>query len=429
MQKLFLTGALTACLLFTGCGEDVASNTVDENIDEDSSENIGEKLGRKIDFNAKAMEKVRTYGSGTELVAEEILPQENTATKRNIDWKNAPHFNNFDSLVEYLNDCKKNLQTYQPVICDDFVPDSEKIPDIRAIQWLSWTDYGNGRILYEITNYPGERVAWAYTHNDTSFLSNEEKNLYNVAVQIVNDAKKFSSDLLYQELYLHDAITSRAEYYTENPQPKLARFQSALGALIDGKANCQGYSDAFYMLATMCGLQADKVCGYGDDEAHTWNTISFGNESYFVDVTWDDGKCVFNNVPYNYYIYFNTPTNVLGSDHRWYTAHAPQNLQTNPDGRNFYHTKAYDSSGGKYFGAWSLTAEDALGHIAYRIANQGYKISWIEAPYNETYTNVNNALNYLLNDLKNRGWGGHVNMNVQWRGGKYMYFTVEATPK
>lgn len=413
MKKFFLPVALTACLLLTGCGKDVPVET-------DGDE--------KIDFNAKISEKVKTYGIGTEIAAEEVTPQDKSVTKQKIDWNEAPHFNNFDSLVEYLNDRKKNLQTWQPVICDGFVPDSKKIPNLRAMQWLSWTDYGNGRILYQMTNYPGERVAWAYTHGDTSFLSNEEKNLYNVAVQIVNDAKNFSSDPLYQELYLHDAIAAKATYYTENPQPKLARFQSAFGALIDGQANCQGYSDAFYMLATMCGLTADKVCGYGNDEAHTWNTITFGNESYFVDVTWDDGKCIFDNVPYNYYIYFNTPTNVICADHRWYTAHVPQNLQANLDGRNFYHAKAYGNSNGKYFGAWSLTAEDALEHIAYRIANQGYAISWGEAPYTAAYENVNNALNYLLNDLKNRGWRGQVSMNVQWRGGKYMYFTVKATP-
>ena len=413
MKKIFLTGALAVCLLLTGCGKDTASNTGG---------------GEKIDLHAKEVEEPKTYGIGTEIAEEEITPQDNSATKKQIDWSRAPHFNNFDSLVEYLNDCKKNLQTYQPVICDGFVPDSKSIPNTRAIQWLSWTDYGNGRILYQITNYPGERVAWAYTHNDTSFLSNEEKNLYNTAVQIVNDANNFSSDLLYQELYLHDRIADRAEYYTEDPQPKLARFQSALGALIDGRANCQGYSDAFYMLATMCGISADKVCGYGNDEGHTWNTVTFGNESYFVDVTWNDGKCVMNNVPYNYYIYFNAPTDVIGTDHRWYTAHAPQNLQANLDGRNFYHSQAYSNSNGRYFGAWSLTANDALDHIAYRIANQGYKVSWVEAPYTENYKNVNNALNYLLNALSNRGWRGHVNLNVQWRGNKYMYFTAEATP-
>ncbi|MBR2520049.1 MAG: hypothetical protein IKE46_09740 [Selenomonadaceae bacterium] len=415
MKKFFLASVLTACLLFANCG-DVFADPV---------------AGEKIDFHAKPVAEIETHGIGTEIAEEEVTPQDKSAaTKQQIDWSRAPRFDNFDALVEYLNNCKKNLQTWQPVVCvNGFVPNSKQIPNIRAIQWLSWTDYGNGRILYQITNYPGERVAWAYTHNDTSFLSNEEKRLYNIGVQLVNDAKNFSSDALYQELYLHDRITDRATYYTENPQPKLARFQSALGALIDGKANCQGYSDAFYMLATMCGFTVDKVCGFGDNDSHTWNSITFGNASYFVDVTWNDGKCVFNNVPYNYYIYFNTPTNIFGADHRWYTAHVPQNLLANPDDRNFYHSKAYTNSNGRYFGAWSRTPEDALAHIAYRIAKQGYKVSWVEAPYNSYYANVNNSLNYLLNNqLSSRyGWRGYVSMNVK-RVGNLMYYTAEAKP-
>ena len=268
-------------------------------------------------------------------------------------------------------------------------------------------------------------MAYAYTHGDTSFLSAEERKLYDVAVKIVNDAKKFSADPLYQELYLHDAITDRTEYYTENPQPKLARFQSAVGALLDGKANCQGYSDAFYMLATMCGFNVDKVCGIGNKDSHVWNTIDFGDGSYFVDVTFDDATCKFDDAAYDYYIYFNTPTNVAGADHSWNSAHVPQNLQSVPDGRNFYHSQAYQNSNGRYFGAWSLTAEDALGHIAYRIAQQGYALSWVEAPYTKKYTDVNNAIDYTLNQLTNRGWYGHIYMNVQWRG-KYMYFTAKA---
>ena len=409
MTKIFLTGALTACLLLTGCGSDSAS------VDAET-----------IDLKSKAASKLVTMGVGAEMSAEESVSPEKSATKRQIDWDGAPRFDNFDALVEYLNTCKKNLQTWQPVVCvNGFKPDSGKIVNIRPMQWMQWTDYGNGRILYELTNYPGERVAYAYTHGDTSFLSDEERRLYDTAVKIVNEAKNFSSDALYQELYIHDAIAERAEYYTENPQPKLARFQTATGALLDGRANCQGYSDAFYMLATMCGLDVDKVGGYANNDSHVWNTVNFGDGSYFVDVTWNDGKCILNDVPYNTYIYFNAPTDVIGSDHRWNTAHVPQNLQGVPDGRNFYHSMAYQNSGGRYFGAWSQTAEDALGHIAYRIANQGYKVSWVEAPYNATYADVNNALNYVLNDLSNRGWSGSVSMTVQPCGNR-LYYTAKA---
>lgn len=350
-----------------------------------------------------------------------------------IDWKNAPRFDNFAALVEYLNDCKYALKTTVPVVCvNGFVPESKKIPELRPIFFLKWTTYTkqgqNLRILYEITNYPGERVAWAYLHRDTSFLNDDEMKLYAAAVDLVNQAKNFSSDPLYQELYIHDRLTGKTDYYNEEPQPKYARFKTAFGVIFDGKANCQGYADAFYMLATMCGLHADKVNGYVKNSSHTWNTVTFGNKSYFVDVTWDDSACKLGNEKFNSYIYFNAPTQVM-TNHRWYTAHAPKNLQLKPDKYNFYRAGEYETSNGKYFGAAFNSAEEALNHIAYRIAGQGYKISRVEAPYNAYYFNVNNSLKLLAKKfLPNLGWSGTVTMNIN-RHGNYMYFTVKAAKK
>ena len=350
-----------------------------------------------------------------------------------IDWNSAPRFDNLAALVEYLNDCKFALKTTVPVVCvNGFVPDNKKIPDLRPIFYLQWTTCGNDgqnlRMLYKITNYPGERVAWAYTHNDKSFLTEDEMKLYDAAVELVEHAKNFSSDPLYRELYIHDRIARKAVYYNEEPQPKYARFKTAAGALLDGKANCQGYSDAFYMLATMCGLHADKVNGFVNNKSHTWNTVTFGDESYFVDVTWDDSTCKLSDTNYNSYIYFNAPKQVMTA-YRWYTAHVPKNLRDTPDKHNFYRAKEYDHSDGKYFGASFHSAEDALNHIAHRIANQGYKISRVAAPYKTYYADVNNALKYLSKKLlPHLGWKGTVSLNVE-RHGNYMYFTAKATKK
>ena len=394
MKKIFLTCMLTVCLLLANCVE-----------------NSFVCASAKVSFKPATV---------------------TAADKKKIDWENAPRFDNFDALVEYLNDCKYALKTTVPVVCvNGFIPDSKKIPELRPILFLKWTTYKGGqnlRILYEITNYPGERVAWAYLHKDTSFLSKDEMKLYNAAVDLVNHAKNFSSDPLYRELYIHDRLTGKTVYYNKEPQPKNARFKTAFGVLFDGRANCQGYSDAFYMLATMCGLKVDKINGYVKDKSHTWNTITFGDKSYFVDLTWDDASCKLGNENCNSYIYFNAPTQVM-TNHRWYTAHVPKNLRDTPDKYNFYHAKEYQTSNGKYFGASFNSAEEALNHVAHRIANQGYKISRVEAPYSAYYFNVNNSLKLLAKKfLPQLGWTGTVTVNIE-RHGKYMYFTVKAAQK
>ena len=354
------------------------------------------------------------------------LPQQSTGiTEQQIDWNSAPRFDNDVALFEYLSNCRYNLQTTVPVVCVGFVPNDGQVPITRLMNDFDFTEYGgDGQstcLLCEITNYAGERVAYAYTHGDTSFLTADELQLYNLGVQIVNETKNFSTDPLLQELYIHDIITEKVTYYTDDYVGKATnRYQSALGALIDGQANCQGYTDAFYMLGTMCGFNVGKVSGGG----HTWNTITFGDKSYFVDVTWDDDCYNFDGTKCNNYVYFNAPTSVMGADHSWSPYYVPQNLQTFPDAFNFYHAPEYGASNGQYFGTWLPTASDALDHLAYRIAKLGYQNSWVGAPYDYYYRDVNNAFDQLNNRLKaNYGWDGTLGMYVSSRG-NYMYYTV-----
>ena len=365
----------------------------------------------------------------------EVVTVSNDADAANVNFNDAPHFNNFNDLSAYLKQCKKNLRTNIPVVLTNgFSPNLKELIENVACWNLKCTTYKNGSnttpTIYEITNYPGERVAYAYLHNDTSFLSNEEKKLYKVAVQIVKDAKNFSaghsSPALYQELYIHDKITERVNYFTERNPKSMARFQSAIGALIDGRANCQGYSDAFYMLATMCHMNVDKIAGHAGNEAHMWNVVNFGdNRSYFVDVTWDDASYTFSDTgEHSGHIYFNAPSAVM-TTHKW--KYAPANLQRNPDGRYFYCTKEFTNSKGKYFGAYLKTPQDALKYIAKRIAN-GWNMSWVcSTTYDKKYSDPQVAIKYLTQNLLPNiyGWYGGVSLNLATRG-NFMFFTVEA---
>ena len=45
-----------------------------------------------------------------------------------------------------------------------------------------------------------------------------------------------------------------------------------------------GYSDAFWMLASMAGFTVQKDC----NEEHMWNLITLEDGLHLVDVTWDD---------------------------------------------------------------------------------------------------------------------------------------------
>lgn len=393
-MKKFLTMLLAASILISGCSDSIIQN--------------------KSAVEKKLVENFTALAATTD-----------------IDWDTAPRFNNQRDLANYLNECRKNLVTSIPVVVTGgFKPATDDLVKIVPVLTLRYTTYGNtGRILYEITNYPGERVAYAYLHGDNSFLTAEEMELYKIAVHLVNEAKYNSvNNPLYEELAIHDAITGRVTYFNEEPQPELARFKTAIGALIDGQANCQGYSDAFYMLGNMCGFNVEKILGYANNEHHSWNMINFGDgKNYFVDVTFDDASFKFDNVgEYNNYVYFNAPTEIIGATHNWLNEYEPNNLQRKPDSRYFYYAKEYDKSNGKHFGTHAASAEKALEKIAYHTVKQGWRISYVSAPYDAKYADPNIAVHYLTDKiLPKYGWRGTVTLNVMICGG-YMFFTADA---
>ncbi len=64
---------------------------------------------------------------------------------------------------------------------------------------------------------------------------------------------------------------------------------TAYGCLVEGKANCEGYSKAFNLLAAKMGLESQVITGTTDKgENHAWNQVKIGVEWYNIDVTWED---------------------------------------------------------------------------------------------------------------------------------------------
>ena len=69
----------------------------------------------------------------------------------------------------------------------------------------------------------------------------------------------------------------------------------AYGALVNGKAVCQGYAYAFQRLCNACGLLCVPVTGYSAGEGHMWNKVMIDGEWYNVDVSAEDP--IFNGGP------------------------------------------------------------------------------------------------------------------------------------
>jgi len=104
--------------------------------------------------------------------------------------------------------------------------------------------------------------------------------LYKVSKEIADKINKADEKESPTAMSIYFEIMNRATYVSGDMSNQ-PRFVTAIGALLDGKANCQGYSDAFYMLG--------RIGGTANGGLHEWNTITYGDrKTYFIDVTAGD---------------------------------------------------------------------------------------------------------------------------------------------
>lgn len=229
--------------------------------------------------------------------------------------------------------------------------------------------------LLEITcvDYPGTRILRALRANDLSALTGDERRAAQLAVEIVENARAEAPDALALERALHDWLCENVDYTNgEMTVPDVPRFCGALGALLDGEANCQGYSDAFYLLAGLAGFEVRHQNGTdASGAAHTWNVIQLGGKWYIVDVTHDD---VESSNTWHYKA-FNAGLDLI--DHTWPEEGSIAEIEaaTDPSLNEYL-------AGGRAFDSLSALAEAALddrqssGARIYRAMLQGQTADW-----------------------------------------------------
>lgn len=259
-----------------------------------------------------------------------------------LDYSQQPHFTNQLGIHDYILSCLENR-------CRNIVFSTEKKAmlqlsgsDFSGKYMVAWTnpkmepgEYGI-QYMITVTYYPGDNVAWAYLNDDKSTLTEDELELYDVAVawleenitEEMTDIEK--CEVIYEYLsgyvqYSNDLLNALNTSFTFD------RGITAYGAMIDNLTICQGYADAFDMLTSMLGMNCVQIFGQGNGP-HNWNMIELDGNWYHVDCTWGaafggvDGKCVWN--------YLFASDAQLGRTHSWDRAAYPDAA----DDSLFYYT-------------------------------------------------------------------------------------------
>lgn len=108
-----------------------------------------------------------------------------------------------------------------------------------------------------------------------------------------------------KEVYIHDHILKNTEY-----DLKSKNMSNIYGCLMEGKANCKGYSNAFQYLLRLSDIDCGMVIGEAKSEniliGHSWNIISLDGGHYYTDICWDDVIDVNNDIGIDFhYAFFN----------------------------------------------------------------------------------------------------------------------------
>lgn len=102
-------------------------------------------------------------------------------------------------------------------------------------------------------------------------------------------------------VYVHDYLINNTVYDHVGAESDVnGLWGTAYGCLVDGKAVCQGYSEAFQYIMNQIGIPCGTVTGLarssdpysqsnnGEPIPHAWNYVNIDGKNYWIDVTWDD---------------------------------------------------------------------------------------------------------------------------------------------
>lgn len=110
---------------------------------------------------------------------------------------------------------------------------------------------------------------------------------------------------------MHDLLLSRVTYGGSTDMR-----HTAVGALLQGQATCEGYAQAMSLLYRMGGIPCGIVSGtatdsQGGSERHSWNIARINGGYTLIDATWNDQ----DHMGLNTHWYYGLSTSQMGVDH------------------------------------------------------------------------------------------------------------------
>ena len=216
--------------------------------------------------------------------------------------------------------------------------------------------------------------------NMQDMLSRKVKN-------IVYEAKN-KSNIFEQELYIHDYLVQNTSYDMSGKYS-----HTAYGAIVLGKALCEGYSRAFQLLMLELGADTYLIAGESSGP-HMWNIIKLGGHYYHVDITHDDPVNAADSSRNIIHVNFNQTDEIMKKTHTWSQGSLPvPGLKCTSSELNYYINKGYIAENAEEL-AEIVKACKARGYAeiffpANMISRQGMDSAMLSAGIHSYYHNYN----------------------------------------
>ncbi|MBR6385100.1 MAG: hypothetical protein IKS03_03140 [Ruminococcus sp.] len=208
--------------------------------------------------------------------------------------KNSEWYKDFcNQLLAY----SKEPIVEEKVSRDDFKSAFRQIntdyPDIFWFKAMNF-DSGSKHTAFELSYMEG---------CDENNIKSMHEELEKAADELIRLIPTDKSD--YEKiLFVHDYIAQNTVYDASiDYETGSGLCYTAYGCLVQKKAVCQGYAEAFTYIMNRIGIESGVCQGDTYAGGHAWNYVKLDGEYYWLDITWDDTDNEPFPVSHNYFLF------------------------------------------------------------------------------------------------------------------------------
>lgn len=297
LPSVFTAAALLMCCLFSGCAEDPYDS---DDFDEGSYNIYSNGTSIHIEEEPELQQDGAFYipEGMTAQYASERIPEE----QQEIYYEIVESIRNFEPVI-YM---KTDSAVYSELL------------NIISIEQLSFGHMAGRRAgEYDVNTgmFPIE-FTYRFTPEEMSNMNRFSEAAANRIMEgVTEDMSEYDILKYFHDYLIKNCVSDEEDIYAN----------TIYGALVNGKALCEGYAKAFSYLCNKAGIENTIVTGM-TNVPHMWNAVKLDGNWYHIDVTWDKpggqfGEAFPDMVMYQYFL---VTDSVIENDHEiWTVGTAP----------------------------------------------------------------------------------------------------------